>query len=165
MKFIIRIFIFCLFLACKKETVEVSSGHFMTWFEILPAGLSVPLKTHYNNSTGNVTIDADSIIIKRAGHYRFEGALYIVAPRSNAAYPIHYEMWMEVKQPLQVYKLSWGATTNDGARNDIGGSSFTKDIYLETNSIIKLQKFFQNAVPGEGNSLINGNFGGYRIGK
>jgi hypothetical protein len=170
MKSLIYRLIFCFLViwitGCKKETtVEPASDHFSTWFEILPAGLPVPLKTYYNNSPQNVTIDADSIVIKRAGLYRFEGNLYVIATRSNPAYPVHYEMWMEVKQPLQQYKLSWGATTIGTSRYDVGGSDFSIDVYLAANSTIKLRKFFQNALPGEDNSLINGNFGGYRQGK
>lgn len=151
--------------SCKKETIETASDHFSSWFEILPTGTPIPLKTYYNNSPQNITIDTDSIVIKREGLYHFEGALYILATRLNPGYPVQYQMWMEVKQPLQEYKLSWGATTINSSRSDVGGSTFSIDVHLEANSTIKLKKFFQNALTGPDESLINGNFSGYRVGK
>lgn len=159
---ILLAFAIVLSISCKKESIEKDSCHFMTSIPMKTTAEPFTMIVEYNNEPQQMIIAGDSVIVKRAGLYRFSGNIYVLAERTNAANPVVYDFTMTVPHLGQVFRLCSGVTTRANTALDNGYSDFYWEIFLEANSSIILKKNFNNASPLS--PLVYGHFGGYRKG-
>lgn len=149
--------------ACKKETVrEVStSDYFMTNTTGSRTKLYLELFPTYNVNPQNIIIDKDSIVIKKAGLYHFEGTHHFWLSRQNVSFPVYYDLSLEIHPSFDFYTLGSGTTQKQNDMRDVAGFSFALDIYMNDNTAIRLPQTYDNALAG---GSIYGTFGGYRKG-
>lgn len=156
------IFVIAINSSCKKQVVEQSSDHF---FANMTTDISInarmTLETEYNNSNGNIVIDHDSIVVKRAGLYHFEGRLDIRCFVENPAAPGQFKLTLGVFPDGFTYYLCNVLTTITSSTNAIGQDGFSTDVYLRANTRVQVHRFLYNINRMAG-ATINGHFSGYR---
>lgn len=146
-------------ISCKKQVVEQASDHFMVEVFALMSGNDVRLSVDYNNSGQNIIID-DSIVIKRAGLYHFEGKLFVQGTIINTAASGFCKMTFSIQPAGNIYDLCTVITTPIGGPSSAGEANYFMDIYLQANSRLHFRKRVQNLVTTSGE--IYGHFSGYR---
>lgn len=145
--------------SCRKQVVQQATDHFMLSVTALMSNNDVRLDVDYNNSGQNIIV-IDTILVKRAGLYHFEGKLFVQGTVINAAAAGFCKMTFTVFPDIKTYDLFTVFTTPIGGSASAGEANYSMDIYLQANSRIKLRKRIQNLVTTSGE--IYGHFGGYR---
>lgn len=151
-------------IACKKETIRESttSDWFMTNTTGFLTKVYLDLFPTYNINPQNIIINKDSIVIKKAGLYHFEGTHHFSLFRQNPAFPVYYDLSLEIRPAINYYTVGSGAAEKRDNARDAVGLTFALDVYITENTTIRLINFYENVSIG---GSIFGTFGGYRKGE
>jgi hypothetical protein len=152
--------------ACKKEKEiirESSSDWFMTNTTGLRGKLYLELGATYNINPQNIIIGKDSVVIKKAGLYHFEGTHHFWLSRQDTLNPVFYDLTLEIQPGDLYYTVATGATQKLNNTRDIAGFTYALDLYMTENSTVKVAQFYNNATSSGGS--IYGTFGGYKKGE
>lgn len=155
-------FVIAINTSCKKQVVEQASDHFLTTMTTdIRVGIRMTLETEYNNSNGNIVIDDDSIVVKRAGLYHLEGQLNLHCLVENPAAPGQFRLYLVVNPDGYGYPLCNVMTPITSSLNAVGHGGFSTDVYLRANARIKVGKRLTNINTAAVNT-VDGYFSGYR---